>query len=80
MTFLTVIYSIFLECSNAEEVWQCIKHNTKQRTHTRVGQQLAATAVRVRVLMAIAGHSQISTTQRYIDLRPSVVKAAVELI
>lgn len=34
----------------------------------------------VRVLMAIAGHSQLATTQRYIDLRPSVVKAAVELV
>jgi integrase/recombinase XerD len=41
---------------------------------------LADKGVSVRVLMAIAGHSQISTTQRYIDLRPSVVKAAVELI
>jgi integrase/recombinase XerD len=41
---------------------------------------LADKGVSVRVLMAIAGHSQLATTQRYIDLRPSVVKAAVELI
>ena len=41
---------------------------------------LADKGVSVRVLMALAGHSQIATTQRYIDLRPSVVKAAVELI
>jgi len=41
---------------------------------------LADKGVSVRVLMAIAGHSQISTTQRYIDLRPSVVRAAVELV
>jgi integrase/recombinase XerD len=41
---------------------------------------LADKGVGVRVLMALAGHSQIATTQRYIDLRPSVVKAAVELI
>ncbi len=36
--------------------------------------------VGVRVLMALAGHSQITTTQRYIDLRPSLVRAAVELV
>ena len=41
---------------------------------------LADKGVSVRVLMAIAGHSQIATTQRYIDLRPSVVRAAVELV
>ena len=41
---------------------------------------LADKGVSVRVLMALAGHSQIATTQRYIDLRPSVVKAAVELV
>jgi len=41
---------------------------------------LADKGVSVRVLMALAGHSQIATTQRYIDLRPSVVRAAVELI
>jgi len=41
---------------------------------------LADKGVSVRVLMAIAGHSQLATTQRYIDLRPSVVKAAVELV
>ena len=41
---------------------------------------LADKGVRVRVLMALAGHSQIATTQRYIDLRPSVIRAAVELV
>ncbi|NDB96759.1 MAG: site-specific integrase [Verrucomicrobia bacterium] len=41
---------------------------------------LADKGVSVRVLMALAGHSQIATTQRYIDLRPSVVRAAVELV
>lgn len=34
----------------------------------------------VRVLMALAGNSQIATTQRYIDLRPNVVRAAVEYV
>ena len=41
---------------------------------------LADKGVSVRVLMALAGHSHIATTQRYIDLRPSVVRAAVELV
>jgi integrase/recombinase XerD len=41
---------------------------------------LADKGVSVRVLMALAGHSQIATTQRYIYLRPSVVRAAVELV
>jgi integrase/recombinase XerD len=34
----------------------------------------------VRVLMALAGHSQLATTQKYLDLRPSVIRAAVELV
>jgi hypothetical protein len=29
--------------------------------------------------MALAGHSKMATTQRYIDLRPAFIKAAVEL-
>ncbi len=41
---------------------------------------LAERGVGVRVLMALAGHSNMATTQRYIDLRPSVVVSAVELI
>ena len=36
--------------------------------------------VRLRVLMALAGHRQIATTQRYIDLRLSVVGAAVQIV
>jgi ketosteroid isomerase-like protein len=30
--------------------------------------------------MALAGHSNMATTQRYIDLRPAMLKAAVELV
>ena len=40
---------------------------------------LAERGVGVRVLMALAGHSNMATTQRYIDLRPAILKAAVEL-
>ena len=28
----------------------------------------------------LAGHSNMATTQRYIDLRPAMLKAAVELV
>ena len=42
--------------------------------------KLADKGVGVRVLMALAGHKSIATTQRYIELNPAVMKAAVELI
>ena len=41
---------------------------------------LSERGVGVRTLMAIAGHANMSTTQRYIDMRPSVIHAAVELV
>lgn len=47
-------------------IWQ--RASTKER------------GVGVRVLMALAGHSSMATTQRYIDLRPAMLKAAVELV
>jgi len=31
-------------------------------------------------LMALAGHKSLQTTLRYIELNPTVMKAAVELI
>ena len=37
-------------------------------------------AERVRTLMPWAGHSQLAITQKYLDLRPSVVGAAIELV
>lgn len=42
--------------------------------------KLADQGVGVRVLMALAGHKSIATTQRYIELNPTMLKAAVELI
>lgn len=42
--------------------------------------KLADKGVGVRVLMALAGHKSIATTQRYIELNPTVMKAAIELI
>ena len=41
---------------------------------------LSERGVGVRTLMAIAGHANMTTTQRYIDMRPSVIRAAVELV
>jgi integrase/recombinase XerD len=41
---------------------------------------LANKGVGVRVLMALAGHQNIGTTQRYIDLNDEMLKVAVGLI
>ena len=41
---------------------------------------LADKGVHVRVLMALAGHQSIATTQKYIDLNPTMMRTAVELI
>ncbi len=41
---------------------------------------LAERGVSARVLMELAGHSNLSTTQRYIDIKPSMLRAAVELV
>ncbi|MFC1779107.1 tyrosine-type recombinase/integrase [Thermodesulfobacteriota bacterium] len=41
---------------------------------------LANKGVSVRVLAALAGHSSIATTQRYIDINDDMLKKAVELI
>ena len=41
---------------------------------------LAERGVGVRVLMALAGHSNMATKQRYIDLRPAMLKSAVKLV
>ena len=41
---------------------------------------LAEKGVSVRVMMALAGHANMATTQRYIELRPGVLRNAVELV
>lgn len=41
---------------------------------------LAEKGVSVRVLMALAGHRNMATTQKYLDLRPGVLRNAVELV
>lgn len=42
--------------------------------------RLASKGVGVRVLMSLAGHKNISTTQHYIDVNDEMKRAAVELI
>ena len=41
---------------------------------------LAAKGVSVRVLAALAGHSTISTTHRYIEINDQQLRAAVKLV
>ena len=41
---------------------------------------LANKGANVRVLMALAGHRNLSTTQRYIDLNPAMLRTTVEMI
>jgi integrase/recombinase XerD len=41
---------------------------------------LASQGVSVRVLAALAGHSSIQTTQRYIDVNDNMLRNAVELV
>jgi len=42
--------------------------------------KLASKGVSARVLMELAGHKHLSTTQRYIDVNDQMLKAAVELV
>jgi integrase/recombinase XerD len=60
------------------------KHSGISGTTSRSGRRteltnLAERGVGVRVLMVLAGCSNMATTQRYIDLHPAMLKAAVEL-
>jgi integrase/recombinase XerD len=42
--------------------------------------KLAEQGVGARVLQKLCGHQNLATTQQYIDLKPSMLRAAVELI
>ncbi len=54
----------------------CTSHSGRRGFLTN----LAEKGVSVRVMMALAGHRNMATTQRYIDLRPGVLRNAVELV
>jgi integrase/recombinase XerD len=53
----------------------CSSHSGRRTFLTN----LAEKGVSTRVMMALAGHKNMATTQRYIDLRPGVLRNAVEL-
>lgn len=42
--------------------------------------QLASKGISVRVIMSLAGHQNLGTTQRYIDVNDELLKSAVEAI
>lgn len=42
--------------------------------------RLAHSGVSPKVIMTLAGHKNLTTTQRYIDVRDEMMKAAVELL
>jgi integrase/recombinase XerD len=41
---------------------------------------LAEKGISVRILQALAGHSSVSITQRYIDVNPAMLHRAVEML
>jgi integrase/recombinase XerD len=54
----------------------CTSHSGRRTFLTN----LAEKGVSVRVMMALAGHKNMASTQKYIDLRPGVLRNAVELV
>ena len=42
--------------------------------------RLAHSGVSPKVIMTLAGHRNLTTTQRYIDVRDEMMKAAVDLL
>lgn len=54
----------------------CTSHSGRRTAITK----LANSGVSVRVIQSIAGHANLSTTQRYIDVNDELIKSAVELL
>ena len=54
----------------------CTSHSGRRGFITN----LADKGVSTHIMMKLAGHKNMSTTQRYIDFRPSILRNAVELI
>jgi len=58
----------------------CISGATSEsRKHNGLN-NLSEIGVGKRTLMSLAGQSNMATRQSYIDLRPAIIKATVELI
>lgn len=56
--------------------FDCSSHSGRRGFLTNLSEK----GVSARVMMALAGHKNMATTQRYIDLRPGVLRNAVELV
>jgi integrase/recombinase XerD len=54
----------------------CSSHTGRRSFLTSLSEQ----GISVRVLMALAGHKNLSTVLRYLDLSPGVLRKAVELV
>jgi integrase/recombinase XerD len=67
---------LFLEIYHACGLKDASSHSGRRTFITR----MAAQGVGVRVLAALAGHSSIQVTQRYIDVNSDQLAAAVELL
>ena len=67
---------LFLDIYRACGLKDASSHSGRRTYITR----LANKGVGVRLLAALAGHSHISTTQRYIDVNAEQLTAAVELL
>ena len=67
---------LFLEIYKAVGLKDASSHSGRRTYITR----LANKGVGVRLLAELAGHSHISTTQRYIDVNSDQLKEAVELL
>ena len=67
---------LFLDIYKAVGLKDASSHSGRRTYITR----LANKGVGVRLLAELAGHSQISTTQRYIDVNAEQLSAAVELL
>ncbi len=66
----------FLQLYDAAGLDQLTSHSGRRTFITG----LAHKGVNVRVLAALAGHRNIATTQRYIELNDHVLREAVELV
>jgi integrase/recombinase XerD len=67
---------LFLDIYKAVGLKDASSHSGRRTYITR----LANKGVGVRLLAELAGHSHISTTQRYIDVNAEQLSAAVELL
>lgn len=57
-------------------LYGCSSHSGRRTFITN----LADNGVSAHILMKLAGHQNLATTQRYIDVKPSMLRAAVELV